>query len=146
MIALLRDRRRSQAGTTLVELLVSVMIMGLALVLIVGTFSSGLLNATVAKRNTATEAVVQYELDSISGGPFDPGAQPYSECFATESTSAPAMTSGYQQPCPADSFSMRADVSWTPASPTIQVWTIGVVSWPGLTPIGTPVQVYKVDR
>ena len=31
-----KDRRRAQAGTTLVELLVSLTIMGLALVLIVG--------------------------------------------------------------------------------------------------------------
>lgn len=141
-----KDRRRAQAGTTLVELLVSVMIMGLALVLIVGTFSTGLLNATVAKRNTATEAVVQYELDSISGSRFNPSAQPYSECFATENPNAPVMLSGYQQPCPDNTFSMRADVLWTRVSSTVQVWTVAVASWPGGTPIGTSVQVYKVNR
>jgi type II secretory pathway pseudopilin PulG len=141
-----KDRRRAQAGTTLVELLVSVMIMGLALVLIVGTFSTGLLNATVAKRNTATEAVVQYELDRISGSQFNPAAQRYSECFATENPDAPVMLSGYKQPCPDNTFSMRADVSWTSASSTVQVWTVAVTSWPGGTPIGTSVQVYKAKR
>jgi type II secretory pathway pseudopilin PulG len=146
VITLLKDRRRAQSGTTLVELLVSVMIMGLALVLIVGTFSAGLLNAAVAKRNTATEGAVQYELDNISGSQFNPGAQKYSECFATDNGAAPVLTSGYKQPCPDGSFSLRADVSWTAASPTIQVWTVAVTSWPGGTPIGSPVQVYKVDR
>jgi type II secretory pathway pseudopilin PulG len=141
-----KDRRRAQAGTTLVELLVSVMIMGLALVLIVGTFSTGLLNATVAKRDTATEAVIQYELDSISGSQFNPAAQRYSECFATENPSAPVMLSGYRQPCPDNTFSMRADVSWTSASSTVQVWTVAVTSWPSGTPIGTSVQVYKAKR
>ncbi|HVC76711.1 MAG TPA: type II secretion system protein [Candidatus Micrarchaeaceae archaeon] len=146
MIRLLKDRRRAQAGTTLVELLVSVTIMGFALVLIVGTISTGLLNSAVAKRNTATEAVVQYELDSISGSQFNGAAQKYSECFATENNSPPMMASGYLQPCQDNAFSMRADVSWTASSPTVQVWTIAVVTWPGQTPIGAPTQVYKVDR
>ena len=141
-----KDRRRAQAGTTLVELLVSVMIMGLALVLIVGAFSAGLLNSTVAKRNTATEAIVQYELDSISGSRFNAGARKYSECFATENDTAPVLASGYQGPCPDGTFSLRADVSWTAASATIQAWTVAVTLWPGGTPIGQPVQVYKVNR
>jgi type II secretory pathway pseudopilin PulG len=66
-----RDRRQAQSGATLVELLVSVVIMGLALTLIIGTFSTGLLDASLAKRNTAGVAVVQYELDQISGGAYD---------------------------------------------------------------------------
>lgn len=146
MITLLKDRRRAQSGTTLIELLVSVLIMGLALVLIVGTFSAGLLNATVAKRNTATEGAVQYELDNISGSQFSAGAKKYSECFATDNDAAPVLASGYKQPCPDSTFSLRADVSWTAASSTIQVWTVAVTSWPGGTPIGSPVQVYKVNR
>jgi type II secretory pathway pseudopilin PulG len=139
-------RRRAQAGTTLVELLVSVMIMGLALVLIVGTFSTGLLNATLAKRNTAVEAVVQYELDSIGGSQFNPSAKRYSECFATETPSAPVVLPGYQQPCPDNTFSMRADLNWTRVSSTVQVWTVAVTSWPAGASIGAPVQIYKVNR
>ena len=38
----------------------------LALVLIVGTFSTGLLDASLAKRNTAVGAVAQYELGRIA--------------------------------------------------------------------------------
>ena len=157
MKALWKDRRRAQAGTTLVELLVSVTIIGLALVLIVGTISTGLLNSTVAKRNTATEAVVQYELDRISGSSYTTNAQSYSECFATENDSAPVPPpGGYQQPCPGGAFSLRADVcdgqvmqcvpTGAAPSPTTQVWTVSVVSWPSEASIGTPILVYKVSQ
>lgn len=140
-------RRRAQAGTTLVELLVSMMIMGLALALIVGTFSSGLLDASLAKRNTAVEAVIQYELGSVGASQFDPAAQSYSECFATEAPTAPAVVSSYAGSCPAGQFSLRADVTWT-AGPNsnVQVWTVTVIAWPDGGQIGQPVSVYKVNR
>jgi type II secretory pathway pseudopilin PulG len=144
--ALFRDRRRAQAGTTLVELLVAVTIMGFALVMIVGAFSTGLLNAVTQKRDTAMEAVVQYELNSISGSQFNPAAKRYSECFATENPDAPLTLSGYRQPCPGNAYAMRSDVSWTSVSSTVQLWTVAVASWPNGTTIGTPVQVYKVNR
>jgi len=150
--SLFRDRRRAQAGTTLVELLVSLSIVGLALVLIVGTISTGLLNSFVEKRNTAMEAVIQYELGSIAASHFNSTAPTYSECFATESPTAPApaLTSAgstYQQPCPSSSFALRADVSWTPGpTSTSQLWTITVSTWPNPSPIGQPVSLYKVNR
>jgi type II secretory pathway pseudopilin PulG len=150
--SLLRDSRRAQAGTTLVELLVSLTIVGLVLVLIVGTISSGLLNSVVAKRNTAAEAVIQFELGSITASRFNPSAPAYSECFATESPTAPApaLTSGgttYQQPCPSSSFALRADVTWIvgPTS-TSQLWTITISTWPNPAPIGAAVSIYKVNR
>jgi type II secretory pathway pseudopilin PulG len=152
LMSLLRDRRRAQAGTTLVELLVSLTIVGLALVLIVGTISTGLLNSFVEKRSTATEAVIQYELGSVAAGQFNSSAPAYSDCFATESPTAPApaLTSGgttYQQPCPSSSFALRADVAWTPGpTSTSQLWTITVSTWPNPSPIGQPVSIYKVDR
>jgi type II secretory pathway pseudopilin PulG len=139
-----KDRRRAQSGATLVELLVSVSIIGLALVIVIGTFSNGLLDAAVAKRNTTAQAAMQYELHKISSLPF--GNPPYSECFATENTS---------QPTPPDStgtclpgYSLRADVTKTSDinSPTIQWWTVTIVSWPGASRIGEPVSTLKVDR
>jgi type II secretory pathway pseudopilin PulG len=141
-----RDRRRAQAGTTLVELLVSLMIVGLALVLIVGTFSTGLLNATLAKRNTAVQAVLQYELDRISASQFNSSARSYSECFATESPTAPTVLANYLDPCPSGTYSLRADISWTPATPTSQLWTITVRTWPDASPVGTPLSTYKVEH
>jgi type II secretory pathway pseudopilin PulG len=147
-----KDRRRAQAGTTLVELLVSLMIVGLALVLIVGTFSTGLLEATLAKRNTAVQAAVQYELDKISGSQFDQSAGSYSECFATESSVTPWHLDVYQDPCPSGQpFTLRVDVLLTPQqSPTRQqLWTISVVSWTSGSaspPIGSSVSTYKVNR
>jgi type II secretory pathway pseudopilin PulG len=134
------DRRRAQAGTTLVELLVSVTIMGLALVLIVGTLSTGLLNASLAKRNTAAEAVVQYELDKISGSQFSPSAKSYSECFATESAAAPT-------PAPCSSgYALRADVTLAALTANSQSWTVRVVSLTDGNQVGSDVSLYKVNH
>lgn len=143
-----KNRRRAQAGTTLVELLVSLMIIGLALVLIIGTFSTGLLDASLAKRNTAAEAVVQYELDQIGASAYQTSPPPYSDCFATESSVAPQPAVSYRGGCPAGPpFTLRADVTWG-AGPTStsQVWTITVNTWPNPAPIGTPVSLYKANR
>ena len=60
-------RHRGQAGTTLVELVVSVVIIGLALTLLVGAFSTGVIQSTLVKRNTAVESAMESELDSLSG-------------------------------------------------------------------------------
>lgn len=142
-----KDRRRAQAGTTLVELLVSLAILGLALVLIVGTLSTGLLDSFLTKRNTASEAVLQYELNRITASAFDPGASPYSECFASENPTAPMLLPHYQDPCPGSSYAMRADVSAAqgPCAPS-QTWTVVVVSWPGQAPIGSSISVCKANR
>ena len=144
-----KDRRRAQAGTTLVELLVSLVIMGMALVLVVGTFSAGLLNSAVAKRNTAVEAVMQYELDKVSAD-HDPTTADYSECFATENLNAPGQVT-YQANCdpgPSGPFTLRADVrqlkNQAPPSPrTSQVWQVAVVTWPDKSPVGSPVSLVK---
>ena len=138
----LKDRRKAQAGTTLIELLVSLMIVGLALVLIVGTFSTGLLDATLAKRNTAVDAVVQYEMEKIGASAFSNSAAAYSECFATESP-----TSAAPAPCTGSQYTLRADVTWTwnPSSTTVQVWTIAISSLPSGTQVGLPVSIFKVS-
>jgi prepilin-type N-terminal cleavage/methylation domain-containing protein len=143
-----RDRRRAQAGQTLVEVLVAVTIMGLALTIVVGTFSTGLLQATLAKRNTAAVAVVQYELDQISSGQYDSTPQAYSDCFATEDASSPPIAaSGYQGACPSRSYTLRVDV--TPAagpSPNTQLWSVRVLSMTNGAQVGSPVQLIKVNR
>lgn len=141
-----QSRHRAQAGTTMVELLVSLVIASLALALIVGTLSTGLLDATLAKRNAAAQAVLEYERESVSSSTFDPGALPYSDCFATENTSVPAPASGYQGACTGP-YTLRADVSWSwlPSSPgTVQVWTISISTWPDNSPIGSTLSTYKI--
>ena len=143
-----KDRRRAQAGTTLIELLVSLVIVGLALVLIVGTFSTGLLDATLAKRNTAVQAVMQYELDQISGSQFNTSAESKSECFATENTNSPAPSSPmYQGSCPSG-YTLRADLLLTTqAAPARrQLWTVSVAVWPDGTQVVSSLDVYKVNR
>jgi type II secretory pathway pseudopilin PulG len=132
----------------LVELLVAVVIMGFALVLVVGTFSTGLLDATIAKRNTASVAVLQYELDQISGGQYDSTPQAYSDCFATEdASSAPTAASGYRGTCPNTSYTLRVDVRPSSGpSPNTQTWSVTVFSISNAAQVGSPVQLIKVNR
>ena len=132
-------RHRGQAGTTLVELLVATVIMGSALVLIVGTFSSGLLNASVAKRNTAVEAATTYELEKISGAAFPVQAQ-WSDCFATE---VPATTPGS---CSDPGLNLRADVTQVALSASVQQLTVAIFTLPAGDPVGVPLTTYKVNR
>lgn len=142
-----RDRRRAQAGATLVELLVSLVIIGLALVIVIGTFSTALLDATLAKRNTASLAATQFELDKIGALGYKASPQPYSECFATENSNAPAPAAAYQGACPDNTYTLRADVDWT-AGPTAtsQLWTVRLVNWPEGGQVGNSVSILKVDR
>jgi prepilin-type N-terminal cleavage/methylation domain-containing protein len=142
-----KDRRRAQSGATLIELLVSLMIVGLALVIVVGTFSTGLLDATLTKRNTTVQAVMQYELEAIGASQFSSSALSYSDCFATESPTSPAAAAGYRGSCPAGPFTLRADVTLT-ASPTVttQVWMVTVRTLPDKSIVGSPLSTYKVSR
>jgi type II secretory pathway pseudopilin PulG len=147
MRALLRDGRRGQSGTTLVELLVSLTIIGFALVIVIGVFSTGLLDATITKRNTAVEAVTQYELDKIHASQFDPNAGAYSECFASENPGAPYVLGSFQAACPDQTYTLRADISCTSGcSTSAETWQVVVVTWPAGTQIGNPVALIKVNR
>ena len=138
---------RRRRGFTLVELLVAVVIMGFALVLVVGTFSTGLLDATIAKRNTASVAVLQYELDQISGGQYDSTPQAYSDCFATEDASSPPTpASGYRGACPNSSYTLRVDVRPVSGPSPIQTWSVTVFSISNAAQVGSPVQLIKVNR
>ena len=138
-----KDRRRAQAGTTLIELLVSLVIVGLALTLIVGTLSTGLIQATMAKRNTTAQAVLVYELESVSASPFLTARQSYSDCFAPDRLTPDQAPIGT---CPDGLYAFRADMN-VGAGPTstVQSWTVTVISLPD-TPIGAPVTVYKSNR
>ena len=143
-----RDRRQAQSGATLIELLVSLVIMGLALVLIVGTFSTGLLQATLAKRNAAAVAIVQYEVEQISGATYNGSAPSYSDCFATEdATSPPTPAASFQGACTGSSYVLRADVAVAPGpTPNSKLWSITVMSWPDAGQVGQTVSVIKVNR
>lgn len=138
-------RHRAQAGTTLVELVVSVMIIGLVLVMLVGAFSTGLLNTTLEKRNTAVEAVVQYELEKVGAAAFANAS--FSECFAVDNAAAPSPASGFQGSC-SSSSNLRADVvkSSVQGQQAVQQWTVTVRTWPAGAAVGAPVSVYKVNR
>ena len=139
-------RHRAQAGTTLVELLVSVMIIGLVLVFLVGAFSSGLLESSLTRRNTAAEATIRFELEAVAAAAFDTTPSPYSDCFAIDSVATHALVS-YRGSCAAGS-SLRADVTEgsSPLGPNVQMWTITVRTWPQQGTVGSPVSTYKVNR
>jgi len=142
-----RDRRQAQSGATLVELLVSVVIMGLALTIVIGTFSTGLLDSALAKRNTAATAVVQYELDQIGGSPYTSSPQSYSDCFATEKASTTPKTVALQGSCTSNAYTLRVDVRVAPGpNPGSQLWAITVNTWPGTGQVGPVIRTVKVNR
>jgi len=139
-----RRRLGGQAGTTLIELLVSVTIIGIAVLLLVGAYSTGRIDATLTKRNTAVTAATQYELDKIGAAAFASAPAPYSECFAVDNPGKPvAVALGGS--CPAGS-SLRVDVTENDAQAGVQVWTVQVLTYPARAAVGTPVSVYKVNR
>lgn len=137
-------RRRAQAGTTLIELLVSTMIIGLVLLLLVGAFSTALLDATLTKRNTAVNAATEYELEKIGAAVYASAPTPYSECFAVDSAATPTQVS-FGGACPGGT-NLRADLTETGVQTGIQKWTVQFRTYPALRPVGTPVSVYKVSR
>jgi prepilin-type N-terminal cleavage/methylation domain-containing protein len=137
-------RRRAQAGTTLIELLVSLMIIGLVLVFLVGAFSTGILDATLAKRITVANAAQQYELEKIGASTFSSNPTAYSDCFNVDSAVAPSQIAS-KGSCPAGT-SVRADVSETDAQSGVQQWAITVVSYPAQGVVGSLLSVYKVNR
>ena len=138
-------RHRAQAGTTLIELVVSMMIIGLALVILVGAFSTGVIDATLVKRNTAADAALQFELERIQAAAFNTTVQPYSECFVVDGAGSPSIV-GYQAGCPAG-YDLRLDVSGVNVQAgAVQRWTVQVKTYPSLGLIGTPLSVYKLNR
>lgn len=131
-------RRRAQAGTTLVELLVATVIMGLALALIVGLFASGVVDSTLSKRDVSAEAATQYEMDKIGAAAFSASPSGYSDCFGTDGTVSPGNCS--------TPSGVEAVVSVVQVNGGLQQWTITVSAWPAGTKIGNPVSVYKASR
>ena len=143
MTARERSRRR-QAGTTLIELIVSMAILSLALMLLVGAFSTGVIQSTLVKRTTAANGALEYELERVAGATYDSTPSAYSECFANDSASAPTPV-GYRAGCPSGS-SLRADVTESDVHAGLQQWTVAVATYPALDSIGSPVSVYKTQR
>jgi type II secretory pathway pseudopilin PulG len=136
-------RHRAQAGTTLIELLVSTAIIGGALVLLVGLFSTGAIDSRLAAKYTAAEAATSYEMEKVGAMQYSASPSGYSDCFASDVT--PPQQVSYGSSC-SGAASVRADVSPTQPQDRPQLWTITINSWPAPARIGTPVSVYKVNR
>jgi type II secretory pathway pseudopilin PulG len=142
MMSRRQRRHRAQAGTTLIELLVSTMIIGIAVMLLVGSISTSLLDATLTKRNTAGNAAIEYELEKIGAAAYAASPRGYSDCFAVDSAVTPAPAA--RGACLA-STNLRADVTEKDAS-GVQQWTVQVRTYPSLGAIGATVSVYKANR
>jgi prepilin-type N-terminal cleavage/methylation domain-containing protein len=152
------NRRRQQSGTTLVELLVSIAIIGVALSLMVGTFASAVLLAQQAKKLAVEQAIYQYEVDRIGAYAWDTtnGTPPaaHTDCFTVEDAPTPSVPAA-GPPCA--SGTLRADVFVVvPAAAGIEELAIVVVD--GKAPLepqptvtecqagGAAVCVYKDQR
>ncbi|OLB84077.1 MAG: hypothetical protein AUI15_35140 [Actinobacteria bacterium 13_2_20CM_2_66_6] len=140
-----RLRHRGQAGTTLVELVVSVVIIGLAVTLLVGAFSTGVIQSSLVKKTTSADSAMEFELERIAAATYDSTPQPYSECFAVDGPMAPAFASAYQGSCPAGT-GLRADVTESDVQPGLQQWSVGFVTYPALGAVASPISVYKSQR
>jgi type II secretory pathway pseudopilin PulG len=148
MLSRKERRRRAQAGTTLVELLVSLMIIGLVLVLLIGALSTGVLDASLAKRNTAVTAATEYEVEKIGAATYSATPASYSECFAVDSAAVPVQV-GYRAGCPGGAtYNLRADLTESPVQGQagVQQWAIQVVTYPAGKSFGPAVSIYKVHR
>jgi type II secretory pathway pseudopilin PulG len=144
MSSRIERRRRAQSGTTLIELLVSLMIMGLVVVVLIGSFSTALLDATLAKRDVAVSAAGQYELEKIGAAAFSAAPSSYSECFAVDKSASPTQVA-LGGSCPVGT-NVRVDVSATTVSAGVQQWAVQFRSYPTLGVVGSPISVYKVNR
>lgn len=120
------------------------MIIGVAVLLLVGAISTGILDATLTKRNTAVSAATEYELEKISASIYSATPSAYSECFAVDTSAAPTPVA-FGGGCPAGT-SLRADVTEQDVKPGVQDWTVQMRTYPSVGPVGTAVSVYKVDR
>ena len=136
-------RHRAQAGTTLIELLVSTVIIGVALVVLVGLFSTGAIDSRLAAHYTTAEAATSYEIEKVGAMQYSASPSGYSECFASNGTD-PTVVS-YQGSCSAAAV-LRADVNPSQPQDRPQLWTVTINSWPAPAPIGSPVSAYKVNR
>jgi type II secretory pathway pseudopilin PulG len=127
-------RQRAQAGTTLIEVVVSVAILSLALVLLVGSFSTALIDVTHEKQITVAQAAIEYELQKIQAAPYG-STQSYSECFATDGSVA--------------AFCGNGGVVWADVSELdvqgIQQWTVRIRSTAGDS-VGSPVSIWKINQ
>jgi prepilin-type N-terminal cleavage/methylation domain-containing protein len=139
---------RDQRGVTLVELLVACTIIGLALALMTGSFSSAVIGARIARNTTGAELITQNELDRVRAIPYTAAAAPYSWCYATEGVLAPPPSPAptYLGACrPSDLYRADVTVSAGPL-PNMQKWTVSVKTWPQPAQIVPPVDVLKDNR
>jgi type II secretory pathway pseudopilin PulG len=142
MAGRVQRRHRAQAGTTLVEMLVSIAIIGLVLVLLVGAVSDGIIDATLTKRNTAVSGAVEFELEKVGAATYTSTPAQYSECFAVDTPAYPTQV-GFGASCPAGT-NLRADVTETNVETGVQMWSVQINTYPSVAPVGTAVSVYKV--
>jgi hypothetical protein len=126
-----------------VELLVSVGIIGLVVVLLIGAFSSGLVQSSLTRRDTARNATIRYELEAVAAATFDATPNGYSECFTIDADVTPRQVA-FMGPC-LNGESLRADVEVDPQT-DVQQWTVTVRTWPQQAVVGKPVATYKVNR
>jgi type II secretory pathway pseudopilin PulG len=139
------SRHRAQAGTTLVELVVSIAIIGLAVVLLIGALSTALIDVTKQRQVTVTQAAIEFELQRIQAAAYTSTPAPYSECFADD-TGSPPTAVGYQGSCPGGT-KVRLDVTEADAvTGGVQQWTVKTISYPAGGQIGSPVSIYKINR
>lgn len=85
-----RRRRPSEAGTTLIELLVAVAIMGVAFVVVIGGIGTAIIGASSQKQQASANVVLRTAAETIT---YQPCAE--LATYAPPSPHAPVSTAGF---------------------------------------------------
>ncbi len=84
------ERRRDQSGGTLVEVLVASALIGVALVVLLGSISSLVLGTRVAERRTIEQRLARNEIETLMAMPFPPPG----DCSSTRTKRTPRPIDG----------------------------------------------------
>lgn len=100
---------RSEAGVTLIELLITVVILGIAFAVIVGGMMTSIIGSDVHRKGATAGTVLQSYAEAIKAAPYAPA--PSSNCAAE-------MTSAYQTPA-----GFSTPTGFTPSIGTFGYWS-----------------------
>jgi hypothetical protein len=139
-----------QEGIALVEAVVAAAILGGALAMMIGAFSTVSIGTTVAKRSAAAQVAINYEIEKVIASTAPPAS--YSECFGNENVPVlarpPLRTAFPGDACPSGFF-LRADVVYVGSAPgsSAQEWKVSTFVQPDSSiQAASPVTFYKAVR
>ena len=100
-------RSLEEAGDTLIEVLVALVVMGMAFAVIVGGIGTAIIGASLQQNQTATDSLVRSAAEKIAS----PTDDPYVTCATTSTYSVPTPPAGF-------SVTVTGVAFWNPTTNT----------------------------